>query len=189
VFKKIGLEVYFSPRNDLMLEGKKISGNAQFTNRKNILSHGTLLVHADMDRLRLALRQNEFEVQTKAVSSVRSSVLNLSEVSEALPTVSELQLLLLRYLPIEHTCTIDAMQWEEIAKIREEKYAHRDWIYGRNPSTQIVKNQLIILVDHGRITSIHQGGAAVYLELSGVEYSSSGLRQAGVCSEDMEVLF
>jgi lipoate-protein ligase A len=53
---KMGIEATFSPRNDILFQGKKISGNAQFTNRKNILSHGTLLFQADLAQLRLALK-------------------------------------------------------------------------------------------------------------------------------------
>jgi lipoate-protein ligase A len=76
----MGIDATFSPRNDILFQGKKISGNAQFTNRKNILSHGTLLFQANLEQLRLALKPNAFAVETKAVSSVRSPVMNLSEV-------------------------------------------------------------------------------------------------------------
>ena len=88
--QKAGIDAQFNKRNDILWEEKKISGNAQFTDRKNILSHGTLLVNADLDRLRSALKPNAYEVESKAVSSTRSSVLNISERSDRFKTADDL---------------------------------------------------------------------------------------------------
>ncbi len=124
----MGIEATFSPRNDILFQGKKISGNAQFTNRKNILSHGTLLFHADLAQLRLALKPNDFSVETKAVSSVRSPVMNLCEVYSS--SFEDFKTTLTSHLPIANKIALTEGQLLEIQQLAEEQYATNAWIYG-----------------------------------------------------------
>ncbi|HWB62652.1 MAG TPA: lipoate--protein ligase family protein, partial [Chitinophagales bacterium] len=51
-FTKAGIDLKTDERNNITCRGKKVSGNAQFTNRKNIISHGTLLFNANLATLR-----------------------------------------------------------------------------------------------------------------------------------------
>ena len=150
----VGIDATFSPRNDILWKDKKISGNAQFTDRKNILSHGTLLVNTDTEKLRGALAPNAFEVQSKAVSSVRSAVMNISQGSERFQTAAQLREYLFSALPITATYTFTQQQWQEIIASAQTKYSSTAWIYGRNPATHIVKPELILEIENGLITSI-----------------------------------
>lgn len=149
---KMGIEATFSPRNDILFQGKKISGNAQFTNRKNILSHGTLLFHTNLDQLRSALKANDFSVETKAVSSVRSPVMNLSEVYFAsFETFTDT---FTAHLPISYRITLTAEELSAIQQLNHEQYASQAWIYAKSPKAKIHKGHLAFSIENGCLVDI-----------------------------------
>lgn len=78
----LGIPAAMNQRNDILCNGFKISGNAQFTNRKRMISHGTLLVSAKLDLLRKFLKPNPFELETRSIPSVRSKVANINAFSK-----------------------------------------------------------------------------------------------------------
>lgn len=86
---EMGLECSLSGRNDLEIGGRKFSGNAQFSDGKRILHHGTLLFNADLDVLEKALRTDKEKLEFKAVRSHRGRVINLSELLDEKWTVND----------------------------------------------------------------------------------------------------
>jgi lipoate-protein ligase A len=77
--RALGIPAEMTGRNDLVVDGRKFSGNA-FCNRKNgSYHHGTLLVSVDMDKLSRYLRVSTEKMKAKGVQSVRSRVVNLTE--------------------------------------------------------------------------------------------------------------
>ncbi|PKP15313.1 MAG: lipoate--protein ligase, partial [Bacteroidetes bacterium HGW-Bacteroidetes-22] len=79
VLQKIGINAVFEGRNDLTIDGKKFSGNAEHVWKKRTLHHGTLLFSAVITDLSAALKVNPLKFNDKAVKSVRSRVTNISE--------------------------------------------------------------------------------------------------------------
>lgn len=75
--ESLGVHAELSGRNDLQVEGKKFSGNAQHASGTRVLHHGTLLFDSDLDALSAALRVDEEKLRARAVRSVRSRVTNL----------------------------------------------------------------------------------------------------------------
>ena len=148
-----GIDAEFNKRNDITWQGKKISGNAQFTDRKNILSHGTLLVNSDIEALRGALRKNEFEVESKGVASVRSTAMNISDGSDRFPDAAALRDYLLSSLPISEKRELSASEWQEV-HATAEKYHSAAWLWGRNPYTKITRNDITLEIEDGVISSI-----------------------------------
>lgn len=73
----LGIRAELSGRNDLLVDGKKISGNAQHASGDRVLHHGTLLFDSDLDALSAVLRVDEEKLRARAVRSVRSRVTNL----------------------------------------------------------------------------------------------------------------
>lgn len=71
------LEVYFSGRNDLLVDEKKISGSAQFVVDDSLLHHGTLLFDVDFTNVSKILIPNENKLKSKGVKSVSSRVTNI----------------------------------------------------------------------------------------------------------------
>lgn len=77
--KKMGVEAQLTGRNDLVVDGAKISGNAKYVWKDRVLHHGTLLYDIDRRRLEGALRPNPIKYRQKALTSVQSRVTTLKE--------------------------------------------------------------------------------------------------------------
>lgn len=73
----LGLHAELSGRNDLLIDGKKFSGNAQHSAGGRVLHHGTMLFDSDLDALTSALRVDEEKIRAKGIKSTRSRVTNL----------------------------------------------------------------------------------------------------------------
>ncbi len=175
--RKIGVNAEMDERNNILCNGKKISGNAQFTNRKNIISHGTLLFNADLNLLRSCLKENDFSVESKAVSSVRSSVMNIKEVAERVSSAEELKDYLAKDLKAETVLEFTEEEWSAIIKSAEEKFKSFEWIYGRSPFTKITKAETEIEVEEGMIKDIRHPSSAIR-QLIGVPYEFNEIKKA-----------
>src|SRR5690606_24904403 len=77
--KKLGVNAELSGRNDIVVEGRKISGNAQFATRGRMFSHGTLMLNSEIDNVVSALRVKKEKIESKGIKSIRSRVANISE--------------------------------------------------------------------------------------------------------------
>lgn len=187
VLLEAGIPVEFNKRSDLLLDEKKVSGNAQFTDRKNILSHGTVLVNADMKALSTALRKNDFDVQSRAISSVRSPVMNISDKSNAFKTADSLKAHLSKELSFTGTYSFSDSEWAEINKIAAEKFRSEEWLWGRNPHTTIKKEGVTIEIENGKIAGIDSDNEKLK-SLSGLAYNYTSLRSA-VSQEVLKIIF
>jgi len=77
-----GLEAEISGRNDLTCQGRKFSGNAFYNGTVNNLHHGTILIKTDSEMMQRYLTVNQAKLQKHGVQSVRSRVVNLSELAD-----------------------------------------------------------------------------------------------------------
>ena len=75
----LGIDAKFEGKNDIKVDGLKISGNAEHVHRNRVLHHGTLLFSSSIDMLRNSIRTDKSCYTTRAVGSNPSSVMNLSE--------------------------------------------------------------------------------------------------------------
>ena len=78
--KAIGVNAELSGRNDITVNCKKISGNAQYSTDTRTLHHGTLLFDSDLSVLSSALNVDEEKIRSKAISSTRSRVINIKDL-------------------------------------------------------------------------------------------------------------
>ena len=83
---RAGIETEISGRNDILADGKKFSGNAFYNSKGHSYHHGTILINADMEKLGRYLTPPKAKLETKGIKSVRSRVVNLSELSRGLTT-------------------------------------------------------------------------------------------------------
>ncbi|MGG4220648.1 lipoate--protein ligase [Paenibacillus jamilae] len=134
----IGVECAFSGRNDLLCQGKKFSGHAYFVDNGNYLYHGTIMVNVDMDRLSGALSPSLLKLQSKGIASVRSRVINLSQVN-SLITIDAVKVSMIKafrnvYGKNHPVIFVDRsiLQPEHWAMIQE-----KDWIFGEAPRFSI----------------------------------------------------
>ena len=79
-----GVETQRSGRNDVLAGDRKFSGNAFYHNRSNAYHHGTLMVNVDTDKLGRYLSPPKAKLEAKGIASVRSRVVNLSELAPGL---------------------------------------------------------------------------------------------------------
>jgi len=130
----LGLSAEVSGRNDVLVDGKKISGNAQYSKQGRLLHHGTILIGADMTHLSRALRPDEEKIKSKGIRSVQSRVTNLGpllsmdvEVFRAgfAAFVSKSEDMQPYILSAEDRAAVD--------KLVKEKYGTFAWNYGYSP--------------------------------------------------------
>ncbi|MCL6573309.1 MAG: lipoate--protein ligase [Bacillus sp. (in: Bacteria)] len=135
--QKLGVNAELSGRNDLLAEGRKISGNAQFSTRGRMFSHGTLLFDSEMDHIVSALKVKKDKIESKGIKSIRSRVANISEFLTEKISIEEFRGLILKYIfdgkeeISEYILTED--DWEKIHELSKERYQNWDWNYGKSP--------------------------------------------------------
>ena len=140
---RLGVKAEQSGRNDITIEGKKFSGNAQFVSRGKLLHHGTLLFDSKMEELVKALKVSEDKFKSKGVKSVRSRVTNIKEYLTDEIDVLKFKSLLLDYMFDEDVelekGQLSEKQKEEIESLKNNKYMTWGWNYGRSPEFNIKK--------------------------------------------------
>jgi lipoate-protein ligase A len=137
VLNSLGIPAEINTRNDIVVGGFKVSGHAQHVFRNRVLSHGTLLINADLQQLSLALKKSEGSYESKAIKSVRSPVANVSDFSTTPITVVKVTQLLLEHLqktnPAVSIVELLAPDIDVIHELVESKYATWDWNFGYSP--------------------------------------------------------
>jgi len=134
----IGVTATLSGRNDLTVDGKKISGSAQTVYNKRVMHHGTLLFKTDVNALTNSLNPSKLKVESKGISSVRSRVLNLSDCLEKDMTVVEFMNNLERFfLKTCEKMKLNEEDFSAIKKLMQEKYSTYEWNMGRSPKGKI----------------------------------------------------
>ncbi|WP_079480680.1 lipoate--protein ligase [Halobacillus salinus] len=148
--KKIGVNAELSGRNDIEAEdGRKISGNAQFSTRGRMFSHGTLMFDSEIENVVSALNVKTEKIKSKGIKSIRSRVANISEFLEEKISMEEFKNLILRYIfDVEDVKDVPQYKlteedWNEIYKIADERYKNWDWNYGKSPKFNIQHNKRI----------------------------------------------
>ena len=152
VLRNMGLDARFEGRNDIMIDGKKISGNAQAVSGNRVQHHGTLLFSSVMSDLSNALKVNPLKFKDKAVKSVKSRVGNINEFLN-----DNMDVLTFRNRIMEHILATheDARLYQyseedrkQINRLNEKKYDTWEWNFGSSPKYNLEK---LIKTDGGNI--------------------------------------
>lgn len=142
--RSLGVKAEFSGRNDITIDGKKFSGNAQYWSRNRLLHHGTILFNSDLTVVQEALNVKTDKLQSKGIKSVRSRVTNIYPYLKTPITIEEFKEILLKYMQEEQTgpdIILTPEQIAEVEKIRDERYARWEWNFGESPECEIMKEQ------------------------------------------------
>lgn len=134
---KLGVAAELSGRNDILVDGRKISGNAQFATRGRMFSHGTLMFDSNIDNVVAALNVKQDKIASKGIKSIRSRVANICEFLSQPLTMEGFKQTLLRSI-FEDVETIPqyrltAEDWDRIHEISKEHYQNWDWNFGKSP--------------------------------------------------------
>lgn len=151
--KAIGLDASLSGRNDITVDGFKVSGTAQCVRNGHVMHHGTLLWDADFGKMAGVLKPDETKLSSKGIKSVRSRVGNLKDlltsakkegkVPHNAPEISDV-LELRNYLEEragEPTRIFSEAQRCEIKKLADEKYSSWEWIYGKSKDFSVLRKK------------------------------------------------
>lgn len=169
--KKLGVEAYTTGRNDLLIDGKKISGNAEHVHRNRVLHHGTLLFDSHLEALKGALKVDLSKFEDKAVQSNRSEVTNIANYLPSPISVEEFTDFLFSEIsknyPEFQVYEPTPEDMEAIQKLSIEKYQTWEWIFGYSPRYRFINTletangaiSVSLLVEKGRIAEASISGA------------------------------
>ena len=141
---KAGVTAERNGRNDMTIDGKKFSGNAQYVRSGRIMHHGTILFDSDMSVLAGALQVDPSKIQAKGIKSVRSRVTNVRPYLPKDLTLAQFRAFLLESILEEfpgekyELCETDIAA---IAAIKENRYGTWEWNFGYSPACSITKKQ------------------------------------------------
>ena len=188
--KEHGASVEMSGRNDLLIDGMKVSGNSQCRKYGRILHHGTLLYHFDPDVMSNILKVNADKLKSKGISSVRSRVTSLckyidcKDLNELRNAIEE------KVNGDEYVLTEE--QLREVKALCDEKYSKWEFIYGTSKSFSKSVNQHF---DGGNVTVDldSDGGIIKEIRIYGDFFSFSDVSDAekalvGVRLEKSEII-
>ena len=128
--KGLGFEAKFSPLNDIIIDGKKVCGNAQTRKNNTLLQHGTILLDVDVDRMFSLLKVPKEKISDKEISNVKDRVVGISkefeQVAEMLKTSAK-EIFHCELIPDQ----LNQKDLEICTKIMNEKYSNKKWNFKR----------------------------------------------------------
>ena len=201
--QSLGVPATLSGRNDILVEGRKVSGFAKRVCRNRLMVHGTLMYKVDVDVLTNVLSPSATKLQSKGVSSVRSRVANLCDY---LPEIKDIQTFSQRLEEILSNHYADAeyqLSEDDLAKIQrqtDEKFATWEWNYGRSPKATLTNSarlacgtvEIHLTLNENRISTCRFGGdflgnlpaSEIEQALKGVVYDRASIHH---CLYQMEI--
>lgn len=158
VLRSLGVKAEFSGRNDLTIDGKKFSGNAQYKHHDRTLHHGTLLFTSEIANLSQALKPRASKFEGKSVQSVVSRVTNIQEHLKHLekaPDITQFQKMIQDHVAERFGAdSIHPFSDEDKAAIETlvtNKYGTWDWNFGKSPNYSFQKEKKF----EGGLVEIH----------------------------------
>lgn len=141
---RLGITAQINGRNDITIDERKFSGNAQYLREGRVMHHGTILFDAKLDMVQQALQVDPAKIASKGRKSVRSRVTNVCEHLSAPCTLEEFRAVLLDEIASqgeEYVFTPEDVA--AIEKIRAERYATWEWNYGNSPKCTLLRRARI----------------------------------------------
>ncbi|WP_066191951.1 MULTISPECIES: lipoate--protein ligase [Gracilibacillus] len=144
--RQLGVPAELKGRNDLVADGRKISGNAQFTTKGRMFSHGTLMYDSEIENVVRSLNVKTEKIKSKGIKSIRSRVANISEFVDEKISVKELKEHILRYIfeveSLEEVpqYVLTEEDWANIYQLSEERYQKWEWNYGKSPAFNLQRS-------------------------------------------------
>ncbi|HEX6643186.1 MAG TPA: lipoate--protein ligase [Gemmatimonadales bacterium] len=189
VLRGMGVPAELGGRNDILADGRKISGNAQFVTGDRMFSHGTVLVDTDLDVLPTVLTPKPGKIESKGHKSVRSRVVNISEFLPAPITAEELRGRILEGIFGERSPSarleLTAEDRAAVGELARSKYGTWEWNIGKSPPCNVSRARRFpfgeidvrIDVQEGQIAGVRFFGDFIGMaEVSGLEARLRGIR-------------
>lgn len=141
---RVGVKAERNGRNDMTIDGKKFSGNAQYLRHGRVMHHGTILFDSDASVLTNALQVDPAKIQSKGIQSVRSRVTNVRDHLPEDMTLDAFRKVLLQSIleqfPGEAYSLTEA-DLAAIGSLKAQRYDTWDWTFGHSPACTVTKKQ------------------------------------------------
>ncbi len=130
-------------RNDLLIKGRKFSGNAQFSTKGRMFSHGTLMLDSNIEHVVSALNVSQQKIESKGIKSIKSRVANIAEFLDEPISMNEFKELILKSIfevdDIKDVpeFVLSEEDWNNIHEISKKRYQNWEWNYGKSPAYNI----------------------------------------------------
>jgi lipoate-protein ligase A len=176
---KLGITATTSGRNDLLINGLKISGNAEHVYKNRVLHHGTLLFDSDLKNLGQAIKVSPGKYESKAVQSNRSPVANISQFLKIPMTTGEFMQFLLEVQlenPENSIYNLNENDIQTIEKLTAEKFKTWEWNFGYSPKYSF-KNEIEIEEKILKIEMLIEKGIIVEAQILGDFFTSEIAKQ------------
>ena len=136
LLKGLKIDAQLSGRNDILIDGTKVSGCAFYQLSNRSVLHNSLLFDTQLDHLSNALTPAKEKLQSKGVASVRQRVTNVA-------TYTQLDILAFMDYVRQEMCGTEVLElteedMKEVAEI-EKELSSDDFIYGKNPKYSLVR--------------------------------------------------
>ena len=199
---ELGVHAEFNGRNDLTIDGKKFSGNAQYRLGDSIVHHGSLLFDTDIRQMVESTTVDSYKILSKSIKSVRDRVTNIAEHLPAPMDPDTFKACMVRHIVGEDARVYEVTPEDDrrIRELADEKFRSWESIYGADPKFNIErtghfdggKMQFKIDVQKGviRHASVYGDffstldGDAICACLTGCRYEKeavlNALRQSGI---------
>ena len=138
----IGVRAEFTGRNDITIDGKKVSGNSQYKLGGRTVHHGTLLYDTDPERIVRSTTVADIKIISKGIKSVRERVTNIKEHMQTPVTTAEFKELMIDHiLSGGKRVSLTEAEINRICEIADEKFRNDDAVYGASPKFSITKTR------------------------------------------------
>ena len=143
--KRLGITAEQNGRNDITVDGRKFSGNAQYIKNGRIMHHGTILFNSDLEKVATSLNVSKDKIESKGLKSVRSRVMNLKEYLPEDITLTEFKNLIKKYMfeEVKNQYVLTDTDLRRVREIQKERYDTWEWNYGFSPKYSISKERFI----------------------------------------------
>ena len=165
---EMGIPAKLEGRNDILVEGKKVSGMAQYARHDRICTHGSLLYDTDLEMLTRVLRVDEGKISSKGLRSVRSRVVNLKEYMDSSCSTYDFWALLKKNLfsgQYIEKYALTEYDLTQIDLIFQEQYGNPSWTFEQSPRFSFHNSK-----------RFYGGKVEVYLDIDKGAVSSCSIR-------------
>lgn len=142
----IGLNASLSGRNDIEIDGKKVSGTAYYEGNYCSYLHGCLMIDVDIEMLEKVLTVDLGKMESKGIKSVRSRILNLREINRDIDIdIIKQNIIKAAEIGIQPDCVLNISADEiKVPDVLVEKYHSDNWVFGKNiPVTFRLSNRFL----------------------------------------------
>lgn len=198
----IGISAEAGGRNDVMIGGRKVSGNAFYHIPGRSIAHGTMLYDTDIENMTGAINPPATKLRSNGVGSVRQRITTLRDNGISM-TLSEFMDVARKSMS-DGVITLTDRDINEIWRIAES-YMRPEWIYGHNPAATFSQSRYIdgvggfqvdMEVKGSTIRSVNISGDffltgeldSLLTKLTGVGYNRSDIIDALICTDVGEII-